>query len=720
MVAFGPYTFDPANGLLRRDDIEVPLPPRVLGVLAYLLARPGRVVARQELIDAVWKDAFVTDTSLAEAVSSLRQALGDDPQQPLYIQTLHRRGYRFVAPLLEARGQQPEARNRATVTLPLASDLWPLASDPSPRASDVVSPSIAWQLAPWSAVAILTAIAAVAIWKLEYSDARPEPLLTRFSVDVPAAGARLDLAAPALAIAPDGSRLVWAGCGNDRCGIWIRPIDTLEATLLAGTAGAHAPFFSPDGRWLGFFADGKLKTLALAGGAPTTLADAPEPFGASWGADGRIVFAGSATGGLWMVDENGGAPERLTTPDPSKGEVGHRWPFHVGSSRSLVFTIARSLHAALAGAALIDTRATGTSGLRPDAGGARPDAGDPRIHPGGTWRTLLEDATGARVAASDLLVFSRGTELLGVAWDDRLQALAGAPVSLVSDAGQFTVSADGTLVYVPQRPALDRDAALRPAPGDGLLHAPVAYRDSRRMAGLVADGRQMDVWIVDTGRGGATRVTHDGASESPAWSPDGLFVAYASRASGAFNLFLRSADGSGEPRRLGTSPRHRWPSSFTPDGRALVYTEIAPDTRADIWLMPLDAPASPRPILKTRFAESAATISPDGRWMAYQSDDSGRWEVYVQPWPAPGPRRSVSTSGGTSPRWSENSRRLFYTGPAGLTSVSIEGTEPTIGAPEPVAVSADTLPPPPRLIVTLEWTREARTRVPPGVSRMTR
>jgi serine/threonine-protein kinase len=710
MVAFGRYTFDSANGLLRRDGVEVPLPPRVLGVLAYLLARPGQVVARQELIDAVWKDAFVTDTSLAEAVSSLRQALGDDPQEPIFIQTLHRRGYRFVAPL-----SAPALSALAPIAPGALAPIAPGAPAPSAPSAPVypVHPSIAWQLAPWSAVAILTAVLVVAIWKLEYADRPAELPVARFAVDLPAS-IQLDRTAPSLALSPDGSRIVWTACVERRCGAWLRAIDTLEATLLAGTAGASAPFFSPDGRWLGFFADGQLKKLALAGGAPTPLAEAPEPFGASWGPDGRIVFAGWATGGLWMVDENGGAPERLTTPDPSKGEVGHRWPFHAGGSRSLVFTIARSLQPALASAALIDTRVTGTRGLRPDAGGARPDAGGPVVEPGGSWRTLLEAAAGARVAAPGLLVFARGAELVGVAWDDRLQALAGAPVSLVSDAGEFAVSAGGTLVYAPRRTAVDRDAALP------LLHDPVPYRDSRRVAGVVADARRMDVWIVDTGRGGATRLTHDGASESPVWSADGLLVAYASRAPGPFNLFIRSADGSGEPRRLGTSSRHRWPASFTPDGRALLYTEIAPDTQADIWLMPLETASMPRPVLTTRFAESAAAISPDGRWMAYQSNDSGRWEVYLQPWSPPGRRRSVSTSGGTSPRWSENGRRLFYTGPAGLTSVSIEGTEPAIGAPAPAGAPAVTPPAPSRLIVTLQWTREARRRVPPGVTRMTR
>ena len=406
MVSFGPFTFDPANGLLRRAEAEVPLPPRVLGVLAYLVARPGQVVARQDLIDAIWKDAFVTDTSLAEAISSLRQALGDDPQQPVFIQTLHRRGYRFVAPLAPAPevpafdGPAPGAVAPGALRVPSAP----------------VVPSIAFQLLPWSIVAILTTLVVAAVWKIEYADPGPEPRAARFVVDLPA-GARLD-APPAIAVAQDGSRLAWSACDQGRCGIWTRALDDLDAAFVDGSDGGRSPFFAPDARRIGFFAGGKLRTISLAGGTPLAIADA-DARGGTWREDGRIVFAGGAGGGLSVVGENGGRIEPLTRPEASAGEM-HLAPFHVPRSQTVIFTTATAGGGGGYRAAIVEA----------DGGG----------------RTLVDDASGARVAVAGLLVFARGTELMGVAWDDRLRALAGAPAPLVSDVDQFAVSASGTLV----------------------------------------------------------------------------------------------------------------------------------------------------------------------------------------------------------------------------------------------------------------------------------
>jgi DNA-binding winged helix-turn-helix (wHTH) protein len=430
MLAFGPFTFDPANGLLRRAGSEIPLPPRVLGVLAYLVARPGQVVARQDLIDAIWKDAFVTDTSLAEAVSSLRQALGDDPQQPLYIQTLHRRGYRFVASLEEA-GRPAHPR-------------FP-APDLRPPVPEVASPSIAFQLLPWSIVAILGALVIAAIWRIEYADPRPQPPAARFVVDLPL-GTRLDDAGPAIAIAQDGSRLAWSACDASRCGIWTRALDDLDAAFVDGSDGGRAPFFAPDARRIGFFAGGKLRTIALAGGTPMAIADA-DALGATWREDGRIVFAGGAGGGLSVVGESGGRIEPLTRPGQAPREI-HRAPFHVPGATAVVFTASTGGDRARDRAAIVETD--------------------------GSRRMLVDDASDARVGVAGLLVFARGTELVGVAWDDRLRALAGAPAPLATDVDRFALSASGTLVVTGASRlvvALEwaRDAKKRVPPGVGRI-----------------------------------------------------------------------------------------------------------------------------------------------------------------------------------------------------------------------------------------------------------
>jgi DNA-binding winged helix-turn-helix (wHTH) protein len=444
MLAFGPFTFDPANGLLRRAGSEVPLPPRVLGVLAYLLARPGQVVARQDLIDAIWKDAFVTDTSLAEAVSSLRQALGDDPQQPVYIQTLHRRGYRFVAPLAPA----PLV---PTPGAPVPGAPAPSASAPSAPASSALSapsapgaPSIAWHLLPWSIAAILGAILVAAVWKLEYADPRPEPRAARFAVDLPA-GSRLDDGRPAITIAPDGSRLAWSACVADRCGIWTRALDDLDAAFVDGSDGGRAPFFAPDARRIGFFAGGALRTISLAGGTPVQIAEASDALGASWSEDGRIVFSGGAARGLSVVGENGGRIESLTRPD--QNDV-HYSPFHVPGGQSVIFSIGGPASRAPARAAI--------------------------LHADGTQRILTDDAADARVVVRGLLVFKRASQLVGLAWDDRLKAIAGAPAPLAADVDQFALAGSGTLVTADAGRLLvalewAREARKRVPPGVGRI-----------------------------------------------------------------------------------------------------------------------------------------------------------------------------------------------------------------------------------------------------------
>ena len=323
-LIFGPFSFDPVNRLLCSNGIELPLPPRVLGVLDHLLQHPGRIVSRQDLIDTVWKDAFVTDTSLAEAVSFLRQTLGDDAQAPQYIQTVHRRGYRFVASIERGAGPQPQERSGDA------------AGGPAP---EPVSPSLLWQLVPWSITALLAITTGTALWLL-LSRHDPEVRnVTRFSVELPE-GTHLDPYRPALALAPDGDDIAFVACGKDGCRIFLRSLGSRRPRPLPGTAGGSLPFFSPDGRWVGFFAEGKLKKVAVEGGLPAVLSDASQPFGAAWGIDGRIVFAASFAGGLQAVSERGGQPAPLTVPDTKAGEFRHCWPERLNDGRSILFTIA--------------------------------------------------------------------------------------------------------------------------------------------------------------------------------------------------------------------------------------------------------------------------------------------------------------------------------------------------------------------------------------------
>jgi DNA-binding winged helix-turn-helix (wHTH) protein len=323
-IRFGQFAFDPQSRLLWRDDTEIALPPRVLGVLEILLERAGEVVARQDLLDRVWKDAFVTDTSLAEAVSFLRSALGDDPQTPRYIQTVHRRGYRFlVAPGIDGRsdrGQTPvkPGSDEGQTGVRPGSDL--RSTFDGPAAPD-------WTLVPWSVALLCAGLAAAAVWFAMRAPAPDAPPVARVELRT-APGTEFDRDPQPIAISPDGRSIAWSACetATGRCAISVRTLDTLEPRALPGTTDGHSPVFSPDGRWIAFFADGALKKIAVAGGAPTTLAPAPDPAGAAWGSDGRIVFAGSAGGGLSLVDEQGGGVKSVTNAHSETGEWRHRSP----------------------------------------------------------------------------------------------------------------------------------------------------------------------------------------------------------------------------------------------------------------------------------------------------------------------------------------------------------------------------------------------------------
>ncbi|MGH8518797.1 MAG: winged helix-turn-helix domain-containing protein, partial [Panacagrimonas sp.] len=281
----------------------------MLGVLALLLDRSGEVVTKQELMGAVWRDAFVTETSLAEAISVLRQALGDDSHHPTYIQTLHRRGYRFVA---ETRGPTPRP--------PLAERVAAMPADVAPKHD--AGPSLGL-VASWTIASFALLTAASAVWQY-LNVAEPAPRQpVRFALALPT-GLTMTTTGASLAVSNDGSLIALAACKGVDCGIYLRPLSQVEPILVAGTAGGTAPFFAPDGHSLGYFANGRLYTVALAGGSPASIAAAPEPLGATWLDDHRIVFARAAREGLFDVKDTGGAVQPLTKPGP--GERGHRWP----------------------------------------------------------------------------------------------------------------------------------------------------------------------------------------------------------------------------------------------------------------------------------------------------------------------------------------------------------------------------------------------------------
>ena len=306
---FGPFQLLIDDGLWRGAS-EVPLPPRALAVLSVLVQHAGAVVSKAALMNAVWPDTFVTESSLMEAVGLVRDALGDDRRQPAYIQTVHRRGYRFVAAVREERWERP-APPRPFFDRPEWHPIW---------RSGVAA-----------ALATISVALAVALFGKPLAVTRPSRLSIALPVD-----AALDRSRGALAVSGDGTRLVYVAMTGGRQRLVLRTVDRDEPMTIDGTDGASDPFFSPDGEWIGFFAHGSLQSLRLSGGTPTVVCAARGGAGASWGSDGTMVFGGGPSGGLARVSARGGDPVEFTAPGPGSREVRYGWPDILPDRKSVV------------------------------------------------------------------------------------------------------------------------------------------------------------------------------------------------------------------------------------------------------------------------------------------------------------------------------------------------------------------------------------------------
>ena len=528
-----------------------------------------------------------------------------------------------------------------------------------------------WRRAlPWGiAVTLALALVGTFLWVALRPATRP---IARFVVTLPP-GDRLAVGnTPVVALSPDGSRLVYVASHGGSTQLYLRSIGRFEATLIPGTEGAEGPFFSPDGQSVGFFAGGKLKRVSLSGGAPSTLCSAPLSRGASWAPDDSIILA-SGNLGLYRVSAAGGTPKPLTVPDRKKGESSHRWPEILPGGKEVLFTI-------WAGNFNWDYNRIGVLSLRT-----------------GERRLLLEGGTYARYVPSGHLVYARAGGLLAVPFDLKRLEVTGPPVSIVQGVSisgglgvaQFSFSGDGSLAYVPGGPSennrtllwVDREGTSRP-----LQAPPRAYATPR----LSPDGQRLAVgilganglWLYDLARGALTRLTETNFFPHPIWTPDGKHMTFTSSESGVLNLYRIPADGSGAAERLTTSENGQWPGSWSPDGQVLAFSGVDLTTGYDIWMLGLQGDRKPRPFLQTPANESGPIFSPDGHWLAYLSDESGRQEIYVRPFPGPGGKTQISTEGGTEPMWARNGRELFYRNGDKMMVMAVE-TQPVFAASKP-------------------------------------
>ncbi len=530
----------------------------------------------------------------------------------------------------------------------------PTAVAPSGLVSVVQFPL--WKrIVPWSVTALIAVISIITVWNL----IRPAPsVVTTLSIVTPTTTPVASTRHNDVAISPDGRHIVFRGSQEGSSQLYVRSLSALEADPISETEGVNREFFfSPDSQWVVFVVDGKQKKVSISGGAPVTLCDAPFQEGGYWGPDDVIVFADGAAGdtNLLRVSANGGQPEILAKPDHAKGELEYQHPEILPDGNTLLFDISHGVSEYQIAALSLET---------------------------GEQKILVEAGQSPHYVSTGHLVYAlvgTGT-LMAAPFDlDKVEITGGAiPIlegvshtsGVLEGNVDYSFSTNGSLVYVAGGGGgestvvwVDREGNSEP-----LLDTPDAYSVLR----LSPDGQHLavgndegggDVWTYDLVRGVLSRLTfHAGWDRSPAWTPDSQRIVFNSARGGSSGtLFWKAADGSGETEQLTSGGAgQQVPFSFTPDAKVLAFVEPNPETGWDIWTLQLDGDRTPELFLRTDANENGPAFSPDGRWIAYESDESGQNEIYVRPFPASASKSQISTGGGETPRWAPDGSELFY------------------------------------------------------------
>src|SRR5262245_29257316 len=592
------------------------------------------------------------------------------PTTPAAIRRVLRRclekdGKRRLSDISDARIEIDEA-----LTTPSAD-----ASTVTPVRADIQPPR--WRrLLPWVLTGALGAALGLQLLLRNPSRSASPAVPQRLSAELGADASLATAVGPqvtvgsSLALSPNGSLLAFVAqtTATEMPQLYIRRIEQLKATLLGGTEGAASPFFSPDGQWVAFFAQGKLKKISVTGGPAVTLCDAENGRGGSWGDDGTIVFTPSRVGPamlLWRVPSGGGKPESL--PKPGDQEVTQRWPQVLPGGKAVLYTGNTTVGGYEDANLVVQQLATGVRKV---------------VYRGGDY---------GRYLPTGHVVFIHNGTLLAAPFDVARLELTGQPVPVLegvtsnpsTGAAQFAASDTGAIVYLAgqggatiEQPIhwMGRDgkaSVLRTTPAN--WSNPHFSPDGKRLALDILDGRQLDVWVYEWERDTRTRLTFDATEDrKPVWTPDGRSIVFASArgnvaVNGATNLYVQRADGTGDVQRLTDSKNPQYPASWHPNGKSLAFVEVSPQTSLDLMILPMDGdetsgwkPGKATVFLNSPFAEDEPMFSPDGRWLAYSSNESGQSEVYVRPFPSPGGKWQISTGGGVTPTWSRTRQEVLY------------------------------------------------------------
>ena len=546
----------------------------------------------------------------------------------------------------------------------------------SPTSATSTSPANLPRVILASAVGILLLAAGFALARLTRNATTKPASVSRFAIAPPQGTSFSVLGAHTVAISPDGTHLVFRIYTNEGPRLYLRDLSSSEAALIPGTEGAQAPFLSPDGQWVGFTTSGTpgpgprtLKKIALSGGIPLPLLDSVDNgFAGVWGEDQYIYFAPGFTSPILRVSAAGGPPQPVTKLQPDKKELGHVGPLLLPGGKALLFTV---------------------------WAGGNVDEGPlvAQVLSTGERKVLLPNAFDPRFVPPNHLLFGRGTNLMMVGFNPEKLTVSGNAIPVLQDldlrsgfsgfsaiyaASQYDVSRNGTLVYIRGNQQTtenklvwaEHDVKPQPFPlKPNVYESPRFSPDGKQLA-LTVRLPDIDVWIYDFDRGALRRMTFaPGEDELPVWSPDGKRIAFASN--GRQQAFVIPADASGQEESLMKNDTHFHLQSWSPDGKLIAFERLGTSGRWEIWMLPMEGERKPYPYLQGQFQEQHPAISPDGKWLAYTSTESGRREVYVQRFPGPGEKVQVSTDGGAYPVWSRDGHRLIYESSDALWAVDV-------------------------------------------------
>jgi len=532
----------------------------------------------------------------------------------------------------------------------------------------------------WLLVGLLTTVNATAIWRwlsppMTIGTSTSNNVV-RFSIDLPPDLRFHSALTREAAISPDGKTIAYTAIAKVNSLLYVRQLETFETRVLEGTEMAKNPFFSPDGKWIGFFVDnGKLKKIPTAGGAVLPLCDVSYGTGASWGPDNTIVFAPSYNSGLLQISADGKELREISKLDSSNKESSHSWPQFLPGGEAIIFTIEKdgeTFDKASIVAQVLET---------------------------GQRKVLIEGGTFAQYVPTGHLLYARSNTLLAVSFNPERMEVSGSPVQVLSGVlynegrgtSQFAVADNGALLYLPGGDALRRSALVvtdRTGTSRQLIQNKADYREPR----ISPDGQFVvtaigssndDIWLTNIERETQTRLTFKAENKAPTWLPDGSKIVFSSDRTGVFNLYSVTVDGTGILKQLTAGGLEKEATDCSPDGRFLVFDQQNPQTGWDLWLLPLTGDDQPRLFRQTRFNESGAVYSPDGNWLAYVSDESGQNEVYVEAADGSGKRFPASVGGGGLPVWSPKGNELFYANDGKMMVIKISmGRQIIAGRPK--------------------------------------